>query len=184
MLFAAGCVAVLVIGLTAATTPRIAQLAFLIVAFFLLTNKVWSPQYSIWLVPLIALALPRWRLYFIWATIEAGYWYLRMWQFLPAEEAAPNWLVDSVTVLRLGLLVAMAVIVVRDMLQTDGRLTAPGRQGDLVRAAHSGADPLAGILAAKEPGARRLTSKKESGATPAKKRPAGKNHSEAAPATN
>ena len=83
-----------------------------------------------------------------------------MWQFLPAEEAAPNWLVDSVTVLRLGLLVAMAVIVIRDMLQTDGRLTAPGRQGDLVRAAHSGADPLAGILAAKEPGARRLTSKK------------------------
>ena len=166
------------------TTPRVAQVAFLAVLAFLLTNKVWSPQYSIWLVPLIALALPRWRLYFIWATIEAGYWYLRMWQFLPAEEAAPNWLVDSVTVLRLGLLIAMAVIVIRDMLQTDGRLTAPGRQRDLVRAAHSGADPLAGILAAKEPGARRLTSEKEIGATTAKKQPAGKNHSEAAPATD
>ena len=107
-----------------------------------------------------------------------------MWQFLPAEEAAPNWLVDSVTVLRLGLLVALAVIVVRDMLQTDGRLTAPGRQGDLVRAAHSGGDPLAGILATKEPGARRLTSEKESGATTAKKQSAGKSRSEAAPATD
>ena len=57
VLFLAGCAAVLVMGLKAPRTPRIAELLTLIVGFFLLFNKVWSPQYSIWLVPLLVLAL-------------------------------------------------------------------------------------------------------------------------------
>ena len=54
---------VLVIGLLRAppTTPRLAQLGFLIVAGFLLVNKVYSPQYVLWLLPLAVLARPRWR---------------------------------------------------------------------------------------------------------------------------
>ena len=52
--------------------PRLAQLAFLVVAAFLLVNKVWSPQYSLWLVPLAVLALPRWRLLLAWMTPTPG----------------------------------------------------------------------------------------------------------------
>src|SRR5205085_1016810 len=48
------------LGLAAPVRPRLAQLAFLCVLAFLLTTKVWSPQYSLWLVPLLALARPRW----------------------------------------------------------------------------------------------------------------------------
>ena len=40
------------VGLAAPVRPRLAQLAFLCVLAFLLTTKVWSPQYSMWLVPL------------------------------------------------------------------------------------------------------------------------------------
>ena len=42
--------------LAAPVRPRVAQVAFLLVAGFLLVNKVWSPQYSLWLLPLAVLA--------------------------------------------------------------------------------------------------------------------------------
>ena len=118
-------------------TPRVGQVAFLATLAFMMTNKVWSPQYSIWLVPLLVLALPRWRLVFSWAALETVYWYLRMWQFLPANQAAPDWLVDTVTIVRLALLGFMAVLVVRQIL---------GRSPDPIRQAHGGRDPLAGVL--------------------------------------
>jgi hypothetical protein len=51
-------VGVLVLGLTAPAAPRLAQLGFLVVAGFLLVNKVYSPQYGLWLLPWFALALP------------------------------------------------------------------------------------------------------------------------------
>ncbi|AHI04131.1 membrane protein [Corynebacterium falsenii DSM 44353] len=121
------------------TPPRLAQVAFLATFAFMLTNKVWSPQYSIWLVPLLALALPRWRLVFGWAALETVYWYVRMWQFLPAGQAAPNWLADTLTVARLGLLVIMSVLIIRQ---------AKGVDPDSVRQAHGGIDPLAGVLLA------------------------------------
>lgn len=100
-------------------TPRLGQVAFLALLAFMITNKVWSPQYSIWLVPLLVLALPKWRLVFGWAALETVYWYVRMWQFLPVGKQAPEWLADSMTVIRLGLLVFMAVLVVRQMLGKD-----------------------------------------------------------------
>ena len=81
-LFALVCLAVAVIGLTAPHRPRVASLAFLIVAGFLLTNKVWSPQYSLWLVPLAVLALPRWIPLLAWMSVDAYVWYPRMGYFL------------------------------------------------------------------------------------------------------
>ncbi|MGI8667946.1 MAG: glycosyltransferase family 87 protein [Jatrophihabitans sp.] len=62
------------LALSVPTRPRLAQLAFLTVAAFLLTTKVWSPQYSIWLVPLLALARPRWRIALIWQASEIAVW--------------------------------------------------------------------------------------------------------------
>ena len=56
------------------------------VAAFLLTNKVWSPQYSLWLVPLAVLALPRWRLLLAWMTVDALVWAPRMLFYLGADK--------------------------------------------------------------------------------------------------
>ncbi len=47
VLFVSCCIAIAYIALTAKQRPRLAQVAFLVVAAFLLTNKVWSPQFSL-----------------------------------------------------------------------------------------------------------------------------------------
>ena len=57
--FAVACLAIGVLALGARRRPRLAQLVFLTTAAFLLCNKVWSPQYVVWLVPLVVLARPR-----------------------------------------------------------------------------------------------------------------------------
>jgi uncharacterized membrane protein len=80
-LFVLACVAIAVMALTAARRPRLAQLAFLIVAAFILTNKVYSPQFVIWLIPLLALARPRWRDFLIWQGIEGLHW-AAVWMYL------------------------------------------------------------------------------------------------------
>ena len=67
--------------LTAPRRPRFAQLAFLVVAAFILTNKVYSPQYVLWLIPLAALARPRWRDFLIWQACEVMY-FLGIWMYL------------------------------------------------------------------------------------------------------
>jgi uncharacterized membrane protein len=79
-LFAVCCLAVAVLALAAPVRPRLPQLVFLVVAAFLLTNKVYSPQYVLWLLPLAALARPRWRDLLIWQAAEVvhfvGIWLL------------------------------------------------------------------------------------------------------------
>lgn len=78
--FAACCLGVAVLALTAERRPRLPQLVFLVVAAFLLTNKVYSPQYLLWLLPLAALARPRWRDFLVWQAGEVlhfvGIWLL------------------------------------------------------------------------------------------------------------
>lgn len=79
--FLVACVLIAVLALTAPQRPRLAQLAFLIVAAFILTNKVYSPQFVIWLVPLLALARPKWRDFLIWQGIEGLHW-AAIWMYL------------------------------------------------------------------------------------------------------
>ncbi|MET9296673.1 glycosyltransferase 87 family protein [Streptomyces sp. NPDC003077] len=81
LLMALGCVAIAALTLYAPRRPRFAQLAFLVVALFILTNKVYSPQYVLWLVPLAALARPRWRDLLIWQAGEVMY-FLGIWMYL------------------------------------------------------------------------------------------------------
>ncbi len=118
LLLVAALAAVVVLGLLAPVRPRLAQLAFLCVLAFLLTTKVWSPQYSLWLVPLIALARPRWRLTMVWQLVEVVVWILTLTVLLgasvPAHGIAYGWLVLMLLV-RDALLVALAVLVVREM---------------------------------------------------------------------
>ena len=58
----------------AAPAPA-AQLCFLLLAAFLILNKVWSPQYVIWLVPLAVLARPRVWPYALWQLAEVAYFF-------------------------------------------------------------------------------------------------------------
>ena len=80
-LFLALCLAIAVLALAAPRRPRLAPLLFLIVAAFVLTNKVYSPQYALWLVPLAVLARPRWRDLLIWQAGEVVY-FAAIWWFL------------------------------------------------------------------------------------------------------
>ena len=80
-LFAVWCLGVAVIGLLAKDTPRLAQLGFLVVAGFLIINKVSSPQYVLWLLPLAVLARPRWRDQIVWQATEVLY-FASVWWYL------------------------------------------------------------------------------------------------------
>ena len=119
--FVGVCLAVLALGLLARRTPRIPQLALLIVAGFLLVNKVYSPQYVLWLLPFAVLARPRWRDILIWQAGEVFY-FASVWLYLgeftaPGASGEPDrfyWLAICVRVLAELYLVA---VVVRDIVQ-------------------------------------------------------------------
>ena len=73
--------AIALLALAAPRRPRLPQLCFLLLAAFLMTNKVWSPQYVIWLVPLAVLARPRLWPYVLWQLAEIGYFF-GIWGYL------------------------------------------------------------------------------------------------------
>jgi uncharacterized membrane protein len=75
------CVAILLLSLRAPRRPRVAQVALLVVAAFLVVNKVYSPQYVLWLLPLAVLARPRWRDLLIWQACEVLY-FAAVWIYL------------------------------------------------------------------------------------------------------
>ncbi len=106
------------LGLYAPVKPRLAQLAFLTVLAFLLTTKVWSPQYSLWLVPLLALARPRWRLSLVWQFSEIAVWFMTLTLLLglgtPAHGVGYG-AVIVVLLIRDGLLLGLAALIVREM---------------------------------------------------------------------
>jgi uncharacterized membrane protein len=135
------------LALAAPRRPRLPQLCFLLLAAFLMTNKVWSPQYVIWLVPLAVLARPRLWPYLLWQLAEIGY-FLAIWAYLifqtrlgggPAftgyQGLSTGWYFTALAArfLTVGLL---AAYVVRDILY-------PER--DVVRA-HGLDDPAGGVL--------------------------------------
>ena len=119
LFFGAWCVAVLVIGLAAPATPRLAQLGFLVVAGFLLVNKVYSPQYVLWLLPLAVLARPRLRDQVIWQATEVVYfatvwWYLG--SFLAPADGGDAEFYWFAVILRMAGELYLVAIVVRDVL--------------------------------------------------------------------
>jgi uncharacterized membrane protein len=114
------CLAVLGLGLLARRTPRIASLAFLIVAGFLLVNKVYSPQYVLWLLPLAVLARPRWRDIGIWQAGEVFY-FAAVWLYLgeytaPGASGEPDRLYWLAIVGRVLCQLYLVVVVVRDVV--------------------------------------------------------------------
>lgn len=58
---AAGCGVIVVATVRRTDAGRWHHAVLPLVAWFLLANKVWSPQFSLWLLPLFALTFPGWR---------------------------------------------------------------------------------------------------------------------------
>ncbi len=142
-LFLAACVAVAVLALTAARRPRLPQLIFLTTAAFLLTNKVWSPQYVVWLVPLVVLARPKLGGYALWQVAEVGYFYA-IWAYLIYVVAGPHasgaigpGLYFTALAARFAAVLLLCALVVRDILRPDL---------DVVRADGQDDDPAGGVL--------------------------------------
>lgn len=137
VLFVSCCAAIAYIALNAPQRPRLAQLAFLVVAAFLLTNKVWSPQFSLWLVPLAVLALPHRRVLLAWMTIDALVWVPRMYYLYgnPNRSLPEQWFSTTVLLRDLAVL-GLCVLVVRQIYRPDA---------DLVRWQGRVDDPSGGV---------------------------------------
>lgn len=118
------------LALKAPRRPRVAQLAFLLVAGFLLVNKVWSPQYSLWLVPLAVLALPHTRILLAWMTIDALVWVPRMMYFLGvSNKGLPEQAFTFTVLLRDIAVIGLCALVIRQIYKPDEdlvRSTFPG----------------------------------------------------------
>ncbi|MGH3597916.1 MAG: glycosyltransferase family 87 protein [Mycobacterium sp.] len=138
VLFLLCCAAIGYIALTAAQRPRVAQLAFLVVAAFLLTNKVWSPQFSLWLVPLAVLALPHRRILLAWMTIDAVVWVPRMYYLYgAANRGLPEQWFTAAVLLRDVAVLVLCALVVRQIYRPDEDLVRLGGRVD---------DPVGGVF--------------------------------------
>jgi uncharacterized membrane protein len=69
-----------VLALGAPRRPRVAQVALVVVGIALLTGKAYPVQDALWLLPLVALALPRWRDHLAWFVAEAAY-FVAVWLY-------------------------------------------------------------------------------------------------------
>jgi uncharacterized membrane protein len=134
LLFGLWCLAVLALGLRAKRVT-LAQLGYLVVVGFLIVNKVYSPQYVLWLLPLAALAHPRWRDQIIWQACEVFY-FCTIWWYLggflaPAGggNAGFYWLG---IVVRVGGELYLAAMILREMYAGRRTPAAPAGQPEIV----------------------------------------------------
>ncbi len=123
--------------------PRLMQVSFLVLVAFLLTNKVFSPQYVLWLLPVAILARPRWRPFLAWQATEVMVLFTRFYFFVhndglgkgKDEGIDVEWFITAVLIRDIALLILCA-FVVRDMLRPEN---------DVVR--RDGVDdPAGGVL--------------------------------------
>ncbi|MGH3903799.1 MAG: glycosyltransferase family 87 protein [Pseudonocardiaceae bacterium] len=136
-LFLLACVVIGGTALAAPRRPRLAQLCFLVVCAFLLTNKVWSPQYSLWLVPLAVLAIPRWKPVLAWMVLDALVWAPRMAYYLgPDRDGLPIEPFLGAVVLRDLAVLVLCALVLREIWRPEH---------DVVRQAGDD-DPHGGVL--------------------------------------
>jgi uncharacterized membrane protein len=121
LLFVIACAGVVWLALTAPRRPRLAQLAFLIVALFLVVGKVWSQQYVLWLLPLAILARPRWGAFLAWQFAEVVYFVAFYGELMTASGKGvfPEWVFVTASAGRLITVCVLIGLVVRDILRPE-----------------------------------------------------------------
>ncbi|SDH72703.1 Protein of unknown function [Sinosporangium album] len=118
------CLGIAVLTVFAPAKPRLMQLVFLALAAFMLTNKVWSPQYVLWLVPFAVLARPNWKPLALWQLAECWYFFA-IWLYLVGlQEGNAHLGIADTTYFtavwgRAIMIVIMMAFVVRDILRPD-----------------------------------------------------------------
>jgi uncharacterized membrane protein len=128
------CLGIAVLAMTAPRRPRLAQICFLALAAFMMTNKVWSPQFVLWLVPFAVLARPQWKTLVLWQLAEIWY-FVSIWLYLLSQSPlSRNDLgIEDNTYFtavwgRVITIAIMMAFVVRDILRPDKDVV---RQGDV-----------------------------------------------------
>ncbi len=117
-LFMVGALALAAVIFFARRRPRFAPTCFLIIVAFVLPNKVYSPQYVLWLIPLAVLARPRWRDFLIWQACEVVYYaaiWLRLAQVDDNKIFEGGWYSLAIAIHVAGT-IWFAGMIVRDML--------------------------------------------------------------------
>ncbi|MEO9322327.1 glycosyltransferase 87 family protein [Nocardioides sp. C4-1] len=71
--------AVLVLVHAAPARPRLSQVALLLVAGVVVLGLTYEPQQALWLLPLAALARPRWRDLLVWQSCELVFFAMTWW---------------------------------------------------------------------------------------------------------
>jgi uncharacterized membrane protein len=119
VLFGLACLGIAVLALIAPRRPRLAQLCFLVLAVFLLTSKVWSQQFVLWLIPLVVLARPRWGAFLAWQAAELGYFLAFYGELLTVGGVftIPEGTFVLAATLRWTMVAVLVGLVVRDILQ-------------------------------------------------------------------
>jgi uncharacterized membrane protein len=114
-----GCLGIGALIFLAPRRPRVGQVAFLVVALFLIANKVYSPQYALWVLPLLALARPTWREWAIFNVAEIAY-YLAIWGHLAGTlhpgDGGPDRVYWLAVFLRIGVSLWLMIVVANDMM--------------------------------------------------------------------
>jgi uncharacterized membrane protein len=107
--------------LRAPRRPRLGQIAFLIVATFLIFNKVWSQQFVLWLLPLVVLARPRWGAFLAWQAAELCYFVAFYGELMGAsgKQVFPEWVFVLASSLRLGTVVLLCGLIVADIVRPE-----------------------------------------------------------------
>ncbi|MEZ0493818.1 glycosyltransferase 87 family protein [Kineococcus sp. TBRC 1896] len=107
---------VAVFVLWAPRRPRLAQVAFLLVAGCCVLGPSFPPQASLWLLPLAVLAVPRWRDHVLWWAAEAAY-FGAVWLYIAGqtntERALPPELYAALLLARAAAVAWLVVCVVR-----------------------------------------------------------------------
>lgn len=120
VLGAAGCGLIVAWILRSVVRPRVGQVVFLLVASVVLVAPGYPVGHAIWLWPLLVLARPRRADLVLFAVAEVAFAVAR-WAYeagyLTIEHYGPERVYWAVTLLRLGLLVAICVRIVLDVWQ-------------------------------------------------------------------
>jgi len=134
------------LALYAPRQPRVAALAFVAVAGVLVVGKTTEPWQAVWLVPLLALAMPRWRPALLWqAGIMVHFIALMLFESKVLGKLSDQHAIDTPYFVLAALLgglgtCAMIGLVIRDMWHPEHDVVRRGGVDD----------PQGGVLLARE----------------------------------